>query len=195
MKSGRYRLELTWGYGRSVRGGTVGGARYCFPFCCIFPFNLGLRSRLFRSLLIPISSDGQKPTLKKPTVQQKQQQRQRDKQKKTTTSARIKSSKNGRHRKCIDCCYLYRDQQPLERKKKNRDGKPEGKEPQVSGENSTEDAVASAHITDRMLATWVCTDCTPPLKTHTRPLINREKGKTTRKKQRNLQQGSKLLYN
>lgn len=38
----------------------VGGARYCFPFRCIFPFHLGLRSRLFRSLLIPISSDGQK---------------------------------------------------------------------------------------------------------------------------------------
>lgn len=38
----------------------MGGARYCFPFRCIFPFHLGLRSRLFRSLLIPISSDGQK---------------------------------------------------------------------------------------------------------------------------------------
>jgi hypothetical protein len=32
MKSGRYRLELALVRERSVRGGAVGGAHYCFVF-------------------------------------------------------------------------------------------------------------------------------------------------------------------
>jgi hypothetical protein len=51
------------------------------------------------------------------------------------------------------------------KQKKNRET--QGKVPQVSGASSAEDAVASAHITDRMLATWVCAPTALHLSKHT----------------------------